>query len=131
VQKKTGQVVVVKLHASTIEALDAIPFDKACHWPGAMSNSNRFCKQFKALVRSAGIEGKTFKFLRRSSGSYVEFALPGSGGKHLGHSSPQVFGAHYDAKLGGHVGPMPPDLGGATPKDSESPEPTGDWQDWL
>jgi integrase len=113
VQRKTQQVVLVRLHRSTIDALDAIPHDAACDWPGKVSNAPRFCKQFKALVRKAGVSRGTFKWLRRSSGSYVDLAQPGSGSKHLGHSSSQVFGQHYDAKLGGKGGPMPPELGEA------------------
>jgi integrase len=114
-QRKTRQVVTVRLHKSTVEALDAIPFDKATHWPGKVSNSSRFCSQFRCLLRRAGIRHGSFKWLRRASGSYVDAELPGAGYKHLGQSGQQVFKQHYDAGLAGHVGPMPPELGDGVP----------------
>ncbi|QDT74423.1 tyrosine-type recombinase/integrase [Lacipirellula limnantheis] len=109
IQQKTGQSVTVRLHPSTIELLNRIPFDQATRWPGG-ANCPRFCKQFKDIARSAGVFRGTFKWLRRASGSYVELVQPGAGGKHLGHSSPQVFGQHYDARLTSAAAPMPPTL---------------------
>lgn len=109
VQQKTGKAVPVRLHPSTIELLNKIPFDQATRWPGA-ANCPRFCKQFKDIARAAGVFRGTFKWLRRASGSYVEMIQPGAGGKHLGHSSPQVFGQHYDARLANSSAPMPPTL---------------------
>ncbi len=111
-QKKTGQLVTVRLRPSTIESLDAIPFDRACYWPGAAPNSNRFGYQFKAIARKAGVGRGSFKWLRRASGSYVELAHVGAGSKHLGHACPQIFDKHYNAQLGGHTLPQPPDLDG-------------------
>ncbi|QDT75760.1 tyrosine-type recombinase/integrase [Lacipirellula limnantheis] len=110
VQNKTGQALTVRLHPSTIEALNAIPFDLATKWPSSDANGSRFSKQFKDICRSAGVFRGTFKWLRRGSGSYVEAVQPGAGGKHLGHSSPQVFGQHYDARLTSAAAPMPPAL---------------------
>lgn len=111
VQRKTQKVVTVQLHESTIEALDRIPFDQATRWPGCKGNDNRFCAQFKAMVVASGVNRGTFKWLRRSSGSYCEMLQAGSGSKQLGHSSQQIFNQHYDARLGGHTGPMPPTIG--------------------
>jgi integrase len=112
VQRKTQQVLSVRLHPSTIAALNAIPLDPPCRWPGSVSNPTRFGIQFKAICRAAGVNRGSFKWLRRASGSYVEVQMPGAGSKHLGHSCPQMFTKHYDGKLGGHTLPQPPDLEG-------------------
>jgi integrase len=110
VQSKTGKPTAVRLHAATIAELNKIPFDQACYWSGSIHNGGRFSRQFRDIRDAAGLTHGTFKWLRRSSGSYVELEQPGAGTKHLGHSDARMFAAHYDGKLGGHTAPMPPAL---------------------
>lgn len=110
VQRKTQKIVTVRLHQSTIDALNEIPFDQACRWPGELANSHRFCKQFKSIRDAAGVTRGSFKWLRRASGSYVELDHIGAGSKHLGHADSRIFDKHYDARLGDHLLPLPPDL---------------------
>ena len=107
VQRKTNQAVSVRLHGSTVAALDRIERDKPCEWP---LDPSYFGRHFKRLVRMAGVNRGTFKFLRRSSGSYVELSRPGCGAKHLGHADGRVFSRYYDARLGGAALAMPPEL---------------------
>lgn len=107
VQGKTGNVVRARLRASTIAALDAIGLPQPCRWT---LDPSFFGRHFRKLVKAAGVNRGSFKFLRRASGSYVEAQQPGAGHKHLGHSNASVFDKFYDAKLGGHTLPMPPEL---------------------
>ena len=109
VQHKTGQAVTVRLRQGTIDALNVINHDRPCRWT---LNASFFGRHFKQLVAESGVNRGSFKWLRRSSGSYVEMGTCGAGGKHLGHADPRVFDRHYDAKLGGHLAPQPPDLDG-------------------
>ncbi len=107
VQHKTKQAVTVRLRESTRKAIDLIPFDKAFSWEMA---PDYFGRHFKAIVQKSGVNRGSFKWLRRSSGSYVELQMPGAGTKHLGHKTAATFTKHYDGRLGGHTLPMPPSL---------------------
>ncbi len=107
VQHKTQQIAAVKLRPSTLEAIDAIGLDMPFRW---MLDRGYFGRHFKRLVKAAGVNRGTFKWLRRSSGSYVEAQQPGAGHKHLGHANPGVFTKHYDARLGCANLPQPPEL---------------------
>jgi integrase len=107
VQSKTGKAVTVRLRESTVAALDRIGRPQPCEW---VLDPAYFGRHFKRLVRRSGVNRGTFKWLRRASGSYVELAQSGAGHKHLGHDDPTTFDKHYDAKLGGHTLPMPPEL---------------------
>jgi integrase len=77
-------------------------------WP---YRPNRFGLHFERIVQAAGIRRGTFKWLRRSSGSYVA-ANHGeaAGAQHLGHTSLATFRRYYDARLVGRSRPMPPEL---------------------
>jgi len=76
-----------------------------CHAKGT------FTMHFYEVVILAGVKRGCFKWLRRSSGSYVEAVSPGNGPKHLGHTSPAVFYRHYDAAMVSSVDqPLPPAL---------------------
>lgn len=106
-QGKTKKVVPVKLRETTIAALRLIDGNYPLRWA---SDINYFTRYFRRIVVASGVNRGTFKWLRRASGSYVEKEQPGAGYKHLGQSGPQVFNRHYDAKLGGHNLPQPPEL---------------------
>lgn len=106
VQHKTGKIATGRLHESTLAALRATKQERPVHWP---CHRNAFQAAFRVLQRRAGVTRGTFRWLRRSSGSYVEAENPGQGHRHLGHSSPEVFRRHYDARLG-EAPVCPPEL---------------------
>lgn len=104
VQGKTGAIVTVRLRPSTVAAIDKVLGRLA--WS---LDPSFFGRHFKRIVRESGVCRGTFKWFRRSSGSYVEAQQPGAGHKQLGNG-PEIFGRNYDAKLGGATWPMPPEL---------------------
>lgn len=106
-QAKTKKVVPAKLRPTTIAALDAVGGLYPLRWA---TDIGYFSRHFRRLVVASGVSRGSFKWLRRASGSYVEADQPGAGHKHLGQSGAQVFTRHYDAKLGGHNLPQPPEL---------------------
>lgn len=107
VQHKTGRQLMARLRESTVAALDAIGRKQPCEWT---LDPRYFDRQFQRIVKASGVNRGTFRWLRRSSGSYVEMQQPGSGHKHLGHTNPATFSKHYDGRLGGHNLPQPPEL---------------------
>lgn len=107
VQSKTGQLVSGKLHKSTIARISKIKIKQPLEWT---LDPSFFGRHFQRIVNGSGVGRGSFKFLRRSSGSYVEAEQPGAGRKHLGHACERVFSRHYDAKLGEHALPLPPEL---------------------
>lgn len=106
-QSKTQKVVPAKLRATTVAALQLLPGTRPLRW---CTDVTYFTRHFKRIIVNSGVNRGTFKWLRRASGSYVEMQLPGAGYKHLGQSGQQVFSKHYDAKLGSHNLPQPPEL---------------------
>lgn len=106
-QSKTRKVLPAKLRPTTVTALLALPGGYPLRWD---TDVTYFTRHFRRIVDASGVCRGSFKWLRRASGSYVEIAHPGAGYKHLGHSGPQVFNRHYDAKLGSHNLPQPPEL---------------------
>ena len=107
VQSKTRRIVPVKIRESTRKALDAIQYDQPLDWTMDLTY---FGRHFKRIVRASGVGKGSFKWVRRSSGTYVDMKQPGAGSKHLGHSNPQMFDKHYDGHLGDHLLPQPPEL---------------------
>lgn len=96
VQRKTGKLVCGVMWPSTVQAVRALHGRQPFRWS---RRPEAFCRQFRRIVAAAGVRAGTFRWLRRSSGSYVEAASPGAGWRHLGHGSPAVFRRHYDAQL--------------------------------
>ena len=64
-------------------------------------------RHFDAIAERAGVRRGTFRCLRRASGSYVESQSPGYGYRRLGHTTPQVFNKHYDARMIAEPGVLP------------------------
>jgi integrase len=108
VSAKSGQRTVHQLTAATVQSLQVIARPWPLLWP---YRPNRFGLHFERIVQAAGIRRGTFKWLRRSSGSYVA-ANHGeaAGAQHLGHTSLATFRRYYDARLVGRSRPMPPEL---------------------
>ncbi len=55
-----------------------------------------FSRSFTALRKSAGVTRGSFKWLRRSAGSYVESKQKGAGARLLGHQDESVFRRFYE-----------------------------------
>jgi integrase len=115
-QSKTGRVVSCRLSPTTTAALAAslaaCPRDLVTPWP---ASHNTFGDQLERIVARAGVRPGTWKWLRRSSGSYVELAAPGRGGEHLGHApGSRIFADHYASpRIIARTIPSPPELPGA------------------
>ncbi len=109
IQRKTGKPQLVRLHDSTLAAIEKLfpPERKLVfEWPFC---NGHWSKCFAQIVRAAGLRG-SYKWLRRSSGSLVEAQQPGAGHKHLGNGS-AVFDRHYSVpRLAESNRPMPPEL---------------------
>jgi integrase len=96
-QNKTGRIVDTGISMQAWEAIQATyPPHRGLIF-GVYGRCS-FLRGFRELVRTAGLCG-TSKYLRRSSGSMVEFVAPGQGHKHLGHSDTgDTFNRHYNVR---------------------------------
>lgn len=94
-QSKTGYPISVMLSNESLDAIRRMPIDepRAFPWP---YHENALPRQFRALVKSAGVRPGQFKWIRATAGSYAEQAVPGNGPKMLGHRSASVFRNHYE-----------------------------------
>jgi integrase len=112
-QSKVGRVVSCRLSPSTVAALRAsltlAPRSLVTPWP---ASHQTFGNQLDRIVARAGVRPGTWKWLRRSSGSYVELAAPGRGGEHLGHApGSRIFADHYASpRILTRTIPSPPEL---------------------
>lgn len=70
-----------------------------------------FSSSFKKLRKSAGVMRGSFKWIRRSAGSYAELKEKGAGAKLLGHRDPTVFQRFYeDEEITGENPAEPPPI---------------------
>lgn len=70
-----------------------------------------FSRTFKQLRKDAGVKRGTFKWVRRSAGSYAERQKAGDGQRLLGHRCESVFRTHYeDTGITGERPISPPPL---------------------
>lgn len=105
---KTGVRLVHTLTREAVAALKAIGRPLPLAWP---YNQRNFGVQFDRLVRSTSVRRGTFKWLRRTSGSWIAAANgEAMGAQHLGHTSLATFRKFYDARLVAAARPMPPVL---------------------
>ena len=94
-QHKTGNVVTVRFSVKALKWIQrhqqhlVIPNPHTQKW---------FCEHFARLVARAGIREGTFKWLRRTAGSYADQARHGNGPKLLGHASRRVFDQSYNVR---------------------------------
>lgn len=95
IQSKTDYQITVRIDAESLAAIRRMPIDVplALPWP---YHINALPRQFRALVKTAGIRPGQFKWIRATSGSYAESEVPGNGPKMLGHRSAAVFHQHYE-----------------------------------
>jgi integrase len=106
-QSKTGRAIVHRLHPQTAILLRRV---RTLEYPYSANTWSAIWRQIRD--RSKVCRG-SFKWLRRSSGSYVaaEHGLR-AGAEHLGHASIETFRRHYDAAIAhGARRPMPPAVG--------------------
>lgn len=94
IQHKTQYPVRVQFSKVALEAIEQIPDIDGRALPVTFNKTN-FCKEFKLLRNEAGITYGTFKWLRRSAGSYAEREGYGQGSALLGHRDTRVFTRHY------------------------------------
>lgn len=108
VQHKTGYPLTVQLSPEALELCRRLKGDKLLPWP---YNLDWFSRRFKRLRKAAGVERGTFRWIRRSAGSYAERDCPGAGARLLGHRDPSVFRRFYadEGIIGGRV-VVPPRL---------------------
>lgn len=104
VQNKTGRIVLCHVDPKTLEAVRNVGSLK---WPLCM---RAFAIHFAEIIRLSEVNRGVFKWVRRSSGSYIESTNPGMGFRHLGHATETTFAKHYDAKVNPMRPPQPPEL---------------------
>ncbi len=95
-QHKTGHQITVRISSDGLAAIARARTNgesRALPWP---FHSNALGRQFRSLVKAAGIRPGQFRWLRRSAGSYAERDCPGNGSRVLGHRSERVFRNFYD-----------------------------------
>lgn len=106
-QSKTGRGVTVRFPAEAMRAIKRHGLDMAVPWP---YSGNQFRTEFKALLIASGVRRGSWKWLRRSAGTYMEAAKPGFGHKLLGNAA-DIFRNHYWAFKLLNPGPIsPPEL---------------------
>lgn len=105
VQHKTGHVVDVKFSPDALAYIRrhgksvVIPSPHSQKW---------FCEEFQRLVACAEVRTGSFKWLRRSAGSYAEAEKHGAGRLLLGHTNDVTFDKHY--RVDEIVSPKPIEL---------------------
>lgn len=81
---------------------------KVLPWP---YEKNWFGVCFKRLQAAAGVTRGSFKWVRRSAGSYAESVTPGAGAALLGHRDGRMFSRHYrDSSIADENPTQPPPL---------------------
>lgn len=106
-QSKTGRGVTVRFPGEALRLIRRHGHDKAVPWP---YSGNQFRTEFKALIIASGVRRGSWKWLRRSAGTYMEAAKPGFGHKLLGNAA-DIFRQHYWAFRLLNPGPIsPPEL---------------------
>ncbi len=93
VQHKTGFPNPVRLSPDAMKFCARLKGTRLLPWP---HGKDWFSKQFKRLRESAGVTRGTFKWIRRSAGSYAERDQKGSGARLLGHRNGDVFRQFYE-----------------------------------
>jgi integrase len=104
-QHKTGYQITVRISSDGLAAVNRMAGARALPWP---YHSNALSRQFRSLVKAAGIRPGQFRWLRRSSASYAEQDCPGNGSRILGHRSSRIFGDFYEDQTITHLAPIVP-----------------------
>ena len=109
VQNKTGYIAGGRLSPEALAFMAKLQSTgRALPWP---YKKTCFSRTFKRLRKAAGLARGTFKWVRRSAGSYAERERAGDGSRLLGHQGQAVFRAFYeDRTITGEVPVQPPRL---------------------
>lgn len=94
VRVKTGTRVLVRFRQSTLDAMDAIGAHERTYVFPEFCSYEYLRREFKKLMRFAGLSAGSLKWIRKGSGSDVELQQPGAGHIHLANSR-QIFETHY------------------------------------
>lgn len=97
IQHKTGYPVTVRFSAETLQHAAKLKSDKRLllPWP---YRTDSMTTAFRLVRNAAGIDRGSFRWLRRSAGSYAESERYGAGAQLLGHRDHNVFTRHYEDK---------------------------------
>jgi integrase len=95
VQHKTNYPVTVRFCSDTLHHASKLRSDSGLllPWPYAL---DAFGPSFVRVMKAGGVTRGSFRWLRRSAGSYAESQAPGAGAALLGHRDPGVFKKHYE-----------------------------------
>jgi integrase len=105
IQHKTGRPVTVQFSPEAIKLIRGHYQELVLPWP---YHQVEFCRSFNRLVSASGISPGTFKWLRRSAGSYADAASRGDGSRLLGHVGQKMFTEHYDVAKITQLKPVTP-----------------------
>lgn len=92
IQSKTGKPVRVKFARVALDLLRAHGKPVVLPWP---YTQKAFCACFARIVERAEVSRGSFKWLRRTAGSYADLEQRGAGRRLLRHSSDAIFDNHY------------------------------------
>lgn len=108
-QSKTQYTNTVQLSPNALKfARKLITTNRVLPWP---YRENWFAICFKRLREAAKVNRGSFKWIRRSAGSYADKENPGSGPRLLGHQDGRMFRRHYEDKsITGEKPAEPPPL---------------------
>jgi integrase len=95
IQSKTGYRVLVQFSPATLAHADKLRSTRGLliDWPYRL---DAMTWAFRRVRNHAGIDHGSFRWLRRSAGSYAESIQPGAGSRALGHRNESVFRNHYE-----------------------------------
>jgi integrase len=105
VQHKTGFISAGKLSQQAMHFVGRLSGVAVLPWPYKRAC---FTRTFKRLRSAAGVTRGTFKWVRRSAGSYAESELRGNGARLLGHRSETTFRDHYEDATISQPSPVEP-----------------------
>jgi integrase len=105
VQHKTGRPLTVQFSPDAVQLIRGHYQETVLPWPYTQKS---FCELFRRLVEAADVSPGTFKWLRRSAGSYADAAHRGDGQKLLGHAGMKMFDEHYNVAKITNLKPIQP-----------------------
>lgn len=107
IQHKTGHPVPCSVPRPAMDAIEKLDGtgDLILPWPYAV---DQFGRRFHKIRIAAGVKRGTFKWIRRSAGSYAEREQPGAGARLLGHKSDRTFQDWYNDTSISQVHPISP-----------------------
>ncbi len=96
--------ITVRFPPSAMVLIRRHSLEYAVPWPHSQEH---FRQEFKALLIAAGVRRGSWKWLRRSAGTFAELHRAGDGHRLLGNSA-KIFAKHYDASASIDPRPISP-----------------------